>query len=86
MLTWSPPPEEAHNGEISHYVVTATEIQTGQSTTANSTNMEVTLGNLYPFHVYNITVAAFTVGTGPSSTTVTVQTLEDGEYSHRCIY
>ena len=81
MLTWSPPPEEAHNGEIIHYAVTAVETQTDRITTATSTNTAIALGNLHPFYYYDITVAAYTVGTGPSSTSVLVQTLEDGEYS-----
>ena len=79
MLTWSPPPEEAHNGEIIHYAVTAVEIQTNQSATTTSTNTAITLGNLHPFYDYDITVAAFTIGIGPPSNSVVVHTLEDGE-------
>ena len=79
ILTWSPPPEETHNGEIIHYAVTLIEIQTNQSTTTTSTNTAAFLGNLHPFYDYDITVAAITIGAGPPSNSVIVQTLEDGE-------
>ena len=80
MLSWSPPPAETHNGEIVHYVVTTTEIQTGQITVTMSFNTQTTLGNLHPFYNYTIIVAAFTINIGPPSTSITIQTLEDGEY------
>ena len=79
-LSWSPPPAETHNGEIVHYVVTTTEIQTGQITVTMSFNTQTTLGNLHPFYDYTIIVAAFTINIGPPSTSIAIQTLEDGEY------
>lgn len=78
-LAWSPPPADTHNGDIVHYIVTYTEIETGRSITTMSFDTVTTLGNLHPFYNYTITVAAFTVDIGPSSVSVTVQTLEDGE-------
>ena len=79
-LSWSPPPAEAHNGDIVHYIITYTEVQTGSNITTMSFNTDITLGNLHPFYNYIITIAAFTVDIGPSSIPITVQTLEDGDY------
>ena len=78
-LAWSPPPLYAHNGEIAHYIISYDELQTGQNSSILSFNTVVTLGNLHPFYNYTITVAAYTVATGPSSTPLHIQTLEDGE-------
>ena len=78
-LMWSPPPADAHNGEIVHYIIDYTEVQTGRTSVTMSSNTAVTLGNLHPFYEYSITVTAFTVDFGPPSTPITVQTLEDGE-------
>ena len=78
-LMWSPPPADTHNGEIVHYIIDYTEVQTGRTSVTMSFNTTVTLGNLHPFYEYNITVTAFTVDFGPPSTSITIQTLEDGE-------
>lgn len=78
-LTWSPPPADTHNGDIVLYIITYTEVQTGTTLDTMSSNTAVTLGNLHPFYNYTITVAAFTVDLGPPSTSITIQTLEDGE-------
>ena len=87
-LVWSPPPADAHNGEIVHYIITHTELQTGRNTTSISFNTAVTLGNLHPFYDYIVIVAAFTIEIGPESNPVIVQTLEDGELKVclSCIY
>ena len=79
-LAWSPPPTDTHNGEIVYYIIFYRELQTGQNTTVTSFNTVIILGNLHPFYNYNITVAAHTVATGPSSTPLHTQTLEDGEH------
>ena len=79
-LIWSPPPADTHNGEIVHYIIDYTEVQTGMTSVTMSFNTTVTIGNLHPFYEYNITVSAFTVDFGPPSTSITIQTLEDGEY------
>ena len=81
-LAWSPPPTDTHNGEIVYYIISYDELQTGQNTTVTSFNTVniVTLGNLHPFYNYTITVAAYTIAIGPSSTPLHIQTLEDGEY------
>ena len=78
-LAWSPPPTHALNGEIVHYIVTYKDLETGLNTTVTSFTTVVMLGNLHPFYNYSITVAAYTVATGPSSTPLHIQTLEDGE-------
>ena len=62
-----------------HYVITYTEVETGRTFVTMSSNTAATLGDLHPFYEYNITVAAFTIEIGPPSTSITIQTLEDGE-------
>ena len=78
-LAWSPPPADTHNGVIVHYIIFYEELQTGQNTTVTSSNTVVMFGNLHPFYNYTITVAAHTIATGPSSTPLHIQTLEDGK-------
>ena len=80
-LAWSPPPTNTHNGEIVHYIIIYKELQTGQNTTVTSFNTAVILGNLHPFYNYSITVAAFTIATGPLSAPLHIQTSEDGEHN-----
>ena len=78
-LSWSPPPEEAHNGEITHYVIMVLEVQTGHSFSSSSNTEEITLGNLHPYYDYSITVAAHTIEIGPSSSAINVRTSEAGK-------
>ena len=85
-LAWSPPPADTHNGVIVHYIIFYKELQTGQNTTVTSFNTVITLGNLHPFYNYTITVAAYTIATGPFSTQLHIQTLEDGKLKIFCIF
>ena len=84
-LAWSPPPAEAHNGEIVNYIITYTEVETGRNNTVTSFNTDISLGNLHPFYNYIVTIAAFTVDIGPPSNPFTVQTLEDGQCTHKLL-
>lgn len=78
-LSWISPPLEHHNGEITGYVINVTGSET-QQFTSESTN--VTIFTLEPFTVFSFTIAARTsAGTGPFSSPVTLQTLEDGTYA-----
>jgi hypothetical protein len=76
-LSWSPPPAHTHNGEIVHYLIIYTEIQTGTNNTVVSFDTEIVLGNLHPFYDYLVTIAAYTIDFGPSSSPIIIQTLED---------
>ena len=79
-LSWSPPPTHTHNGEIVHYLIIYTEIQTGTNNTVVSFDIDVVLGNLHPFYDYLMTIAAYTIDFGPSSSPIIIQTLEDSEF------
>lgn len=78
-LTWNPPPVENHNGVIRKYIITATETNTGNvlSWESVATNFEV--HSLHPFYTYEFTVAAFTIGQGPYTSVITLQTLHDSK-------
>ena len=81
-LTWTPPPQELHNGIIREYRVNITEEETGEelrySVDANET--EITVSGLHPFYSYNCTVVAVTIAEGPYSAVVGVKTDEAGIY------
>lgn len=85
-LTWSHPPEDAHQGIIRKYHVYTTEQETGKAlfnaTTADDT--EILLSFLHPFYVYHIKVAAFTVQEG-NFTSLSVRTKEAGMQYYMCV-
>ncbi len=83
-LSWGPPPDESHNGDIVLYVINVTVMETGErfQLTSETTYLEVI--NLRPYRTYVCVIAAATsVGLGPFSTFITVETPEDGEF---CLY
>jgi len=67
------------NGNIRHYLVFVTELETQRSFTLNSTMNNYRVENLHPFYTYNIRIAAVTVATGSRSDAIFIQTLEDGK-------
>ena len=78
-LSWQAPPEENWNGVIRFYYVFVTELESGRSFRLNSTKTNHLVANLHPYYTYNFSVAAVTVGAGPISDTITLQTSEAGE-------
>ena len=65
---------------IRYYVVYITQIGGGGGTSqlqANSTTL--TIQNLLPFYSYDISIAAYTIGLGPSTLTLSVNLPEAGE-------
>jgi len=78
-LNWQPPPMKERNGNIRHYLVFVTELETQRSFTLNSTMSNYRVENLHPFYTYNIRIAAVTVATGSRSDAIFIQTLEDGK-------
>ena len=65
---------------IVRYEIDVMVQETGASFPLESTTTLLTVDNLDPYRTYICEVAAATsVGTGPSSKSFTVQTLEDGE-------
>ncbi len=68
---------------IIQYTINVSVQETGErfQLTSETTYLEVT--NLRPYRTYVCVIAAATsVGLGPFSTSVTVETPEDGEYTH----
>ncbi len=79
VLTWEPPPYEDQNGVITLYIITVTVQETGEMFQLNSTTTTLTVTSLRPFRTYVcVIVAATSVGLGPFSAPLTVETLQDG--------
>ena len=78
-MTWDPPRDELQNGPVQSYTITVFETNTNTTTQEHKDFLHNTiiLVNLHPNYAYNISVAAFTVGLGPS-TSIQLMTLEDG--------
>ena len=79
-IFWEPPRAEEQNGVITAYHITVLETETGALLTFTTTAMDnlLTVNSLHPFYNYNCSVAAYTIGLGPSSS-VPVQTLPESE-------
>jgi len=80
MMYWQPPRQELQNGQIISYHITVSEVETGMvlSFSIDPDDTSFLVGNLHPFYNYNCSVAAFTVGMGPSAYYI-AQTLPDGK-------
>ena len=83
-IEWMPPPQDDQNGIIRSYVVRVLEVVTSTTMTYNTTEESLTVGFLHPHYQYEVSVAAVTVGQGPFSDSVTIQTPQDGEQC--CFY
>ena len=77
-LHWSPPESHLLNGVIQHYVITLSNIETGQSTLLTSENTTFYITNLHPFYTYSCSVVAVTVGSSPAIN-ISFQMPEDGK-------
>ena len=78
-LSWDPPPFPHQNGLIRQYIINVTELDTGASFQQTSTTTTFTIYSLHPYYTYEFTLAAVTVGVGPASSPIAVQTDEDSE-------
>lgn len=84
-LSWAPPPFEDTNGQIQHYTVLVTELDTNTALPpVNTASTEFTFDGLHPYYVYRCTVAAYTVGIGPYAPAITVQLSEEGNIHRGC--
>ena len=83
-LTWHPPEPSDRNGIITGYFIQVVEVDTNSYFSFNRTNnTEFLLQQLHPYYSYNCSIAAFTaIGRGPLSSSLLVQTDEDGEYNY----
>ena len=79
-ITWDPPLFNDQNGDIRGYNVSYNVLADGEeSIFVRDTTVE--LAGLQKFTFYNVSVQAFTVGSGPIDYTV-VQTDSDGEFTN----
>ena len=79
LLTWEAPVSSGQNGIIQHYVVRVTEVETMREFLLTSVTTSISAVDLHPYYTYSFTVAAVTIGQGPSTPALSLQTLEDGE-------
>ena len=81
-LSWTPPLLAERNGMIRHYLINATEVDTGNVYGHVSLNTNFTLFSLHPYYTYMITVSAVTVAPGPATSPISIRTDQDGEELH----
>ena len=75
---WDPPPPQEHNGIIREYIVTTSVLGSNETQTQIFTGTTAIIGSLIPSFTYQFTVAAYTLATGPYSTSVNITLPEDG--------
>ncbi len=75
-LSWSPPPAIDINGVLLYYDIAVTELETGQQWVESSTEQQLTVAALHQYYNYQFAVAALTIGRGPYSSVLELQTLE----------
>ena len=82
-LSWVAPRHDRQNGVIRYYTIEAYENDTGNTLTYQTLSDQTSfaMGNLHPYYTYSIRIQAVTVGSGPLSLALTVNTLQDSECS-----
>ena len=81
-LSWNPPNYEDRNGIIIGYVINVTNTRRSETLQYTSNTTALTLSTLSPYTTYYCIVAARTsVGAGPFSTVITLDTPQDGKKS-----
>ena len=77
-FSWNAPPMDQQNGIIRYYILALTELDTGFMLNHSTAGNNFTFPSLHPSYTYQVEVAAVTIGSGPFSTPITLQTFEDG--------
>ena len=67
------------NGIIRYYVIYVSDLSGKTSWELTSNVTRILIDNLQPFRLYSCSVAAFTIGVGPVSNTVTVRLPQTGQ-------
>ena len=80
-LSWLPPDEDQHNGNIRHYNIRSLDLLSGREVQLNSTNTTSIHSDLHPAYTYRFTVAAATVEIGPYSDPAIITMPEDGMHT-----
>ena len=84
-LSWSPPDVQSHNGVITGYLINVTAIATGETFQVSSTTTNLVIQQLRPFSTYLCAITAEnSIGTGPYSISVPIQTNEAGMLCTAC--
>ena len=79
-LSWDQPNHEDRNGIIIGYVINVTNTRRSETLQYTSNTTALTLSTLSPYTTYYYIVAARTsVGTGPFSAVITLQTPQNGK-------
>ncbi len=80
-LSWLPPSDDLLHGVIRHYLCNVQDTTTGVNITVQTlSHTTFSIGDLFPYRNYEITVQAVTVSPGPPSTPIIVSTLQDGTF------
>ena len=85
-VSWERPNEIDINGVLRYYILEyyiVNQTETLASTNVSGDTLSTVLRGLNNFTSYNVSVAAFTIGTGPSSTEVET-TSENGGFAKVC--
>ena len=80
-LSWNPPPTIDINGILQHYWIGVQESETGRSWSFIHVEGEIAVGSLHPYYNYWCRVSAYTIGLGPYTNQIVVQTQEAGNFS-----
>ena len=68
ILSWDPPTYEQQNGVIRHYIIYLTELSgTDNNKELTSRSLSFILSELRPAFCYSVSVAAYTIGVGPTT-------------------
>lgn len=78
-LSWQAPLADLQNGIIRSYYISVVELETGniRPFVTSGVDRVLVVNLLHPFYNYNCSIAAYTIGLGPSIF-VSVQTLQEG--------
>ena len=77
-LSWNPPSAIDINGILQYYVIRVRESETSRSWSFTHVEGEITVGSLHPYYNYWCRVSAYTIGLGPYTNQILVQTQEAG--------
>lgn len=78
-LFWAPPQSVDHNGIIREYNVNILEVETDIEFYHVISSTFIVVSSLHPDYMYEWSVAAVTVSTGPYSYTLNITTPENGK-------
>jgi len=78
-ITWMSPMLENLNGNLRGFEINVTEIESQSTFTLQVKEEKHLISFLHPYYSYMFAIAAVTIGKGPFSSSITVETPEDGK-------